>query len=529
MAQERTRFRTGWVTFANEVKAQARRQDQFVTTHPIAADIPDTLSTRVMFDAISYSKGASVLRQLVAWVGGEPFFEGVRTYFRRHEYANTELTDFLTALEQASGRDLKSWSKEWIETAGLNTIAADFETRDGKFSSFALVQQAPPEHPILRSHRLEVGLYDSADDGVVLRRRIELDVAGDRTDVPDLVGEPAADLVLPNDGDLAYVKVRFDSMSLDTIRRRLKMIRDPLARSMCWSAAWEMLQDGDFAASDYLEVVLNNLGEEADTRVIQNIVDKPRSTLSGIVYLLLGRVKAAIDLFGDPAKRTKAIDAYAAFLERSATEAESGSDRQLIFARAFVSAARSSDHLEVARGLLDDSSRFEGLEVGPDLRWLIVRSLAALGTASEELIASELARDPTDEGERMASRARAAFPTAEAKAKAWEAITRDESLSRTAMVDLIAGLQQTGQEELLRPYFKKYFAVLSEFWESRSAEVTQAFAVYAYPHFIVEEGTLAATDEYLDSSDPPPPLRRLLLESRDGVVRALEGRRRDSS
>lgn len=527
MAQEHTGFANHWVTFANDVKVQARRQDELPTTHPIAASIPDTLSTRVMFDAISYSKGASVLRQLVAWVGEEAFFEGVRNYFRRHEYGNTELNDFLAALEQSSGRDLQAWSKEWIETAGVNVISPAFETRNGAYSSFSIVQEAPPDYPTLRSHRLGVGLYDLTARGIEPRKRVDLEIAGSSTPVPELAGQKVPDLLLLNDGDLTYAKLRFDERSLETVKERLREVRDPLARALCWSTAWDMVRDAELSAGDYLSLVTNNIVTETDITVLQDVLDKPRSTLSGIIVVLLGRVKAAIEVFGNPDKRDRAVESLAIFLEAAAENAEPGSDHQLLFARGFASSARSPEHLRTVGKLLE-SDVFEGLEVSPEFRWLIVRSLASAGAAEEEIISAEQQRDPTDEGNRQAARARASRPDAQAKAAAWESIVGDTSLSRPALVDLIAGVQQTGQEELLRPYAEQYFRSLPIIWDTRSIEISQAFAMYAYPHFLVDDETVAMTDEYLQSRDPAPPLRRLLLEGKDGLLRAQKGRARDA-
>src|SRR5207244_6691008 len=214
-----------WTTFANSEKTWAYYQDQLPSTHPIGADMPETESIHTNFDGITYAKGASVLRQLVAWVGEEAFLDGIARYFRRHEYGNTDLSDFLTALEETSGRDLHAWSKEWLQTAGVNVLRPRFETEDRDdrdvFSSFAILQEAPPAHPTLRRHRLAVGLYDATDIGLVRRTRVELDAEGDRTEVPELIGEPVPDLVLVNDDDLTFAKIRLDQRSLATAVQRL--------------------------------------------------------------------------------------------------------------------------------------------------------------------------------------------------------------------------------------------------------------------------------------------------------------------
>nr|MDP9498006.1 aminopeptidase N [Actinomycetota bacterium] len=252
-----TRWTGAWTTFANVEKTWAYRQDQLPSTHPIAADIRDMEDVRVNFDGITYAKGASVLKQLVAWVGQDAFLAAMRAYFRRHEYGNTVLADLLGELEAASGRDLSSWSAEWLETAGVNTLRPVFETGpDGTFTSFAIVQEAPEQHPALRSHRVAVGCYDLVDGALVRTAREELDVVGARTEVPALVGRPRPDLVLVNDDDLAYAKIRLDEGSLATLLRHVGDVRESLPRALCWSAAWDMTRDAEMAARDYIELVV---------------------------------------------------------------------------------------------------------------------------------------------------------------------------------------------------------------------------------------------------------------------------------
>jgi len=509
-----TRFTGAWTTFTNSEKTWAYYQDQLPSTHPIVADMPDTESIHTNFDGITYAKGASVLRQLVAWVGGDEFRDGVRRYFRRHEYGNTDLSDFLTALEESSGRDLQAWAKEWLQTTGVNVLRASFDLEDGgdRFRSFHVVQEAPPESPILRPHRVAIGLYDAEEGSLKRRRRVELDVAGSNTEVDALAGERAADLSLVNDEDLAYARIRLDPRSLQTVTDHLGQVEDPLARALCWGAAWDMVRDAEMPTRSFLSLVLGNIHAEGDIGVVQRI---------------LGQLAGAIESYSDPGNRDAARESLAEFALDALRSASPGSDVQLVWARAFASVARSQEHVAIVRGLLDGDMGVEGLDVDTELRWHLVRSLAAAGVGDEGLIRSELERDPTDTGRRHAASARAARPTRQAKAEAWASITGDASLTTAMLGATMQGFQAPGQEELLRLYIEPYFEALGPMWRDRTLEVAVLFARAMFPSQVVERATVDATDRYLDRAGVPGPVNRTVVEGRDGVLRALRARVRD--
>lgn len=507
-----TRFTDAWTGFATRIKGWAYRQDQLPTTHPITADIGDVEATHLHFDGITYAKGASVLRGLVAWVGKEAFTRGVRRYFERHAWGNTELADFLGPLEEASGRDLGAWSKAWLETSGVNTLRPDVEADDRVYTRFDVLQEAPSDHPILRPHRLGIGLYDASDDGLVLRRRVETDVTGERTPVDELVGEPPADLVFPNDDDLAYAKVRFDPASYETLVGRLAELPDPLARAVAWGAAWDMVRDAELPASDYLRLVEGNATRERNLTIVSR----------------LGRTADLLARYADPGKRERALERLAAVSREAMRDAEPGGDLQLAWTRAYVDAATSPGQLDELRGLLDGSIEVDGLAVDTDLRWQIVRALAASGAADEDVIAAELERDPTDQGERHAAAARAARPTAEAKAEAWERATASD-LPLATLRAIASGFGQPTQPELLEPYREPYFSELGRFWADRGVDLALGFAGGFYPHALIDPETAERTERYLSEEDPPVPIRRILLEGADDVRRALRARARDAS
>jgi aminopeptidase N len=510
---EATRWNEAWTTFADTEKTWAYRQDQLPTTHPIVADIPDVNSIHLNFDGITYAKGASVLRQLVAWVGADQFMEGMRRYHKRHEYGNAELADFLADLEDASDRDLHAWSKEWLETAGANTLRPRFETDGRSFTSFAVLQEAAEKWPTLRSHRIAVGLFDAGEDGISRRTRVELDVVGERTEVPELLGQRIPDLVLVNDGDLTFAKIRLDERSLATAIDRMGDLHDSLARTLCWTACWDMTRDAEMRARDYVRLVVGNIDRESKISVVQS---------------LLGQAASAINVYGDPANRDAAGQALAEAALEHLQGAEPGSDWQLVWARSFISNARSKDHLDLIRGLLDGLAGFEGLVVDTEFRWHIVKSLAADGAIDDDVIGAEYRRDPTDRGSRHAAAARAARPSETAKAEAWRLIVEDSSQPLALVEEVMAGFHQFGQEVLLAPFVERFFEDLPAVWASRDLPEALEFGRGMYPHLIIEEPTVARTDEYLARPDVPGPVRRLLLEGKDGVLRAMRARAVDA-
>jgi aminopeptidase N len=510
---EATRFKNGWVTFANQYKAGARRQDQLPTTHPVAADIPDIESVYLNFDAITYNKGACVLRQLVAYVSQDTFLRGVQRYIKQRQYSNASLADFLSDIEAGSGRDLKAWSKLWLETAGLNTLRPLATSQSETIGSLAIQQEAPPEFPTIRPHRLAVGLYDRKSDGLQLRRRVELDVADASTPVKDFDGERLADLLLVNDLDLTYAKIRLDERSLATASEHLAELTDPLARAITWAALWDMLRDAEIPARRYLPLILNNIHGETDIGVVQD---------------LLAQAASAIFVYGDPANQEAALRTLADHSLRALDGAPAGSDLQLAWAHTFISTARSPEHLSIVRGLLDGIKVFTGLKVDTDLRWAIVNALAGVGK-DDGLIDAELKRDPTDEGQRYAAAARAARPTAEAKEQVWAALLEDLTLPLATMRSMMRGFHRFDQRRVLEAYAARYFQALANVWKERDIEIGLAFARMMFPSVIVGDHTIKVTDQYLARENVPGPVRRVLLEAKDSMQRAMRARAADAA
>ncbi|REK85654.1 aminopeptidase N [Streptomyces inhibens] len=510
-----------WTTFANSMKTWAYRQDQLPSTHPIMAEIRDLDDVLVNFDGITYAKGASVLKQLVAYVGMEEFFKGVQAYFKAHAYGNTRLSDLLGALEETSGRDLKTWSKKWLETAGINILRPEIEVdAKGSVTSFAVRQEAPAlpagatGEPVLRPHRIAIGCYDLKDGKLVRTSRIELDVDGERTEVPFPKDTPRPAVFLLNDDDLSYAKVRLDEESLKVVTEHLGDFTESLPRALSWASAWDMTRDAELATRDYLSLVLSGIGKETDIGVVQS---------------LHRQVKLALDLYAAPEWRDTGLATWTEAALEHLRAAEPGSDHQLAWARAFAASARTDAQLDLLQGLLDGTEEISGLVVDTELRWSLLERLAATGRADEKAVAAELERDKTSAGERHAATARAARPTPEAKAEAWASVVESDKLPNSLQDAVIGGFVQTDQRELLAPYTAKYFDAVKGIWESRSHEMAQQIAVGLYPALQVSQETLDATDAWLSSAEPSAALRRLVTESRAGIERALKAQAADAA
>src|SRR4051794_4572707 len=514
-----TRWRDAWATFANVEKTWAYRQDQLPSTHPIATDAPDVQTAEVNFDGITYAKGASVLKQLGAYVGVDAFLAGLREYFVEHAYGNTTLADLLRALEKSSGRNLGDWSKLWLETAGISTLRAEFDVdADGTFTSFDIVQSVPTgtaASNTLRPHRLAVGLYEEQGGKLVRTERVELDVNGERTAVAELIGKKQPAMLLVNDDDLTYCKQRLDEQSLHTLRSGgIAKLESPLARALCWSAAWDMTRDGELATRDYVQLVVAGAAQETDIGVMQSLT---RQALR------------ALDIYADPEWAPTGYAALADAALSALHAAAAGSDHQLGWMHAVLGSARTDEHVAFLRGLLSGTEVPEGLAVDEDLRWAIVQTLSALGAVGADEIQAELERDPSAAGQRYAATARALQPTPEAKAEAWRLAVDDDSLANAIQEAVIGGFAHPTQGRLLAPYVERYFAEVRGVWDRRTSELAQNVVVGLFPTWssTIEPATVAAADAFLADRDVPAALRRLVSEGRADVVRALNARAAD--
>ncbi|MGA5303592.1 aminopeptidase N [Nucisporomicrobium flavum] len=510
---EATRFTETWTTFAMQRKAWGMRADQRSSTHPVApADVDDTALALLNFDGISYAKGAAVLRQLVAYVGDKAFLAGLNEHFAAHAYGNATLADLLAAVSRASGRDLGAWADVWLRREQVNTLRAEVErTGDGRYAQVTLVQTAPDEHPVLRPHKLCLGLYDRGADGAVaLRRMIEVDVDpetdGARTVIAELAGEPVADLLLVNDGDLAYAKIRLDPESAAAVPAVLPLLDDSLARAVLWSGMLDAVTDGERPVAELVTLVLAALPVEREVVIVEDV---------------LRMTRALVDRYPTPESRPAALEMLAQACDRLVAAAEPGSSRQLAGVRGLIGSSVDTARLQ---GWLDGENVPDGVAVDADLRWLILQRLVVLGAAGPERIEAELARDRSAQGEQAAARCRAALPDPEAKARAWEFVISDPDASNRILEATAQGFWQPEQLALVEPYAERYFADMPGMLARRTGMSGERLAVTAYPSVVVAERTRELAAELLGRGDLSAILRRVVTDGDDDVRRALHAR-----
>ena len=507
-----TKYTNSWTEFTGARKNWAYRQDQLSSTHPIAVDMKNMEEVRTNFDGIAYAKGASVLQQLVAHVGKDNFFAGLRKYFAKHAWGNTVLSDLIVELEATSGRDLTEWTRTWLQTAGVNTFRPEIKVADGKYSEVAVLQEVPliPEgSKELRPHRMAVGLYDVKNGKLERRKSIELDVTGARTVVDGLAGEAVADMLLINDHDLTYGKIRFDETSIATLKKHLGDLTDPLTRALCWSATWDMHRDGELSASDYLEIVLNSLGKENEASVIS---------------AQLGQLDTSVHLYSAPEKRESLRAKRSAGLYKLATEAKPGSDEQLALARGFANGATKADASKI-KDIFEGS--MPGLTIDTEMRWALVKALADRGVFGNKEIDAELERDNTADGVRHAAEARALIESASSKEDTWNKLTSTE-LSNHIQRHMLIGINCPFQQDLYEPYVDKYFAIVKKMWDENSYEIGKQFADFAFPRYAPTAENLAKAEKWIaDNANASDGVMRCVKEGRDAMKRALNAQKAD--
>ena len=512
---EATEWHGAWTTFTALEKSWAYRQDQLPSTHPIVAEINDLEDVQVNFDGITYAKGASVLKQLVAWVGQEKFLAGVANYFKKHAYQNTELNDLLFELEATSGRELRSWSKLWLETAGVNTLRPIIETDSaGQITSFAVTQTAIAEQPTLRPHRMAIGFYDLVNDKLTRVHRVEIDVDGAETPVSELVGLKLPALVLLNDDDLAYAKIRLDDSSWKTALQNLSKFEDSLARTLVWGAAWDATRDAEANPRDFIRLVLNNIASETE---------------STTMLTLLRQLVTTANSFVAPQHRDSVISEVGSALLNLARNAKPGSDAQLQFTKFFALFANNDQLLSALQDIREGKEQLAGLKIDADLNWELLAGLVVGGRADESAIDQQLALDNTSNGQKAAAGARAMLPTAAGKEKAWHTLTRTHDLSNILVDAASLGFVRVQDPQLLEPFVAEYFDNAVRIWNSNTFKIAEYLIENLYPLPLASQQLATTTKNWIDDAaiKQIPALRRILVESLSNVERALKAQQRD--
>jgi len=506
---EATEWTEAWTTFASLEKSWAYRQDQLPSTHPIVAEINDLEDVQVNFDGITYAKGASVLKQLVAWVGQEKFLAGVAAYFKKHEFGNTELNDLLVELEEQSGRELRTWSKLWLETAGVNTLRPAIESDGaGTITAFAVEQTAIAEHPTIRPHRLAIGFYNLVEGQLSRTHRLELDIDGARTEAPELIGLSRPDLILVNDDDLAYAKIRLDQKSLEFALNNLGKFEDSLARTLIWGSAWDAARDAEVAPRDFIRLVLNNIEFETESTT--------RLTL-------LRQLTTAVRSFVAPVNRPEMLAEVATRLLELARSAKPGSDAQFQFVRFFAQFANLETHFDALSDLLAGKEKLDGLEIDADLKWELISGLVVGGRLGQDDIDSALAADNTANGQKAAAGASAAVATAESKAATWHTLVETSQLSNTLLDAASLGFGRVLDDALLEPYVDQYFDRALHMWNSNTFKIADYLLVNLYPIGLASAELAEKTRTFIERPEISEiaALRRILVENLANVDRAL--------
>ncbi|WP_179382084.1 aminopeptidase N [Streptomyces sp. SA15] len=502
IATEATRFTDAWTDFAITRKCWGYDADQRPSTHPVAPDpeaVPDTASALLNFDGISYAKGASALRQLVAWLGEKDFLAGINTHFARHKFGNATLADFIDSLAGATERDVHAWADAWLRTTGADTLTPRI-TPDGGTCTLTV------DHTGSRPHRIAIGLYDQdvADEGrhLILRERLDLDIP--HTTTHPIGKRPA--LLLLNDGDLTYTKIRFDPESFTTLTTALSRLPDPLTRAVAWNALRDAVRDGQLPPSTYLDAARTHLPHETDLAVVQGVLAFASAQIA--------------DRYLTPEARPAALATLSSLCRDLIRRTEDGDNPglRLIAVRHFIDVAA---HPDTIAAWLTDGTVPGGPELDPELRWRVLGRLAVLGATDETTIAAELDRDPSATGQEGAARCRAALPDPDAKAKAWQAMFATDDLSNYLFTATAQGFWQPEQTDLVRQYVPRYYEDAVAVAARRGPAIAEAAGRWAFPGYAVDAKTLSLGEQCLREADPIPALRRKLADQLDDLTRAL--------
>jgi len=512
---ESTKYKHAWTEFNSVRKNWAYRADQLTSTHPIAVEMEDLDDVRTNFDGISYAKGASVLQQLVAHVGRDNFIAGLRKYFAKHAYKNTELSDLITELEATSGKDLTAWVATWLRTAGVNTLRPVVTLDGDKYASVSVKQEVPPM-PVgskeLRPHHLFIGLFDLHDGTLVRRESIEVDIDGELTEIKEFAGKKAADLLLINDHDQSYAKLRFDERSVETMKSYEGKLDDSLARGLIWASLWDSTRDGELSASDYINIALNALKGETDI-----------SMITATFMQIDTAIWAYVAPQNRDAMRLAVANAAEAFLDK----AKPGSDHQLQYARAFTNNAVTPAQFDRLKAMLDGA--VDGLTIDADLRWYIFLCGVKRGIYGPTEIAAEADRDKTAHGKQYVAFAHAAIPSVAAKAAAFKSVTTDD-LSNSIHSYKCRGFNESIHGDLLEGFVDEYFDAILKVWATKGFEIAETTATLTFPTWAISDETVKKAQHWLDvtGKDASHALRRTVAEGRDAMTRALKARAVDA-
>ena len=537
-ASEAAGFTEAWVSFASTRKAWAYLEDSRpATTHPIVAQVDDVEAARQAFDGITYAKGASVLKQLVAYVGQDAFLEAAGRLFERSAYGNAALDDFLDVLSQVSGRDMQDWARAWLHTAGPSILTNEVVVDGGRIVSLTLRQEGTDPTTgelVLRPHTLVVGLYSLDEDGALVRtHRLPVTMETEQVEVSEAVGLPAPDVVLVNDEDLTYAVVRPDDDSLSCLAASLGSVRDPMARALAWSMLHNLLRDAFIGSPLFVEAVLAHADDDTEPGTLATLLSqalRAASRYSGpkTRRALLDRLLAD-DPTGDPEDSAPLPGRGGWGRLRAAAP---GSDSQLVRARAWLEAAGQAGRLsQQSRVQVTDRIRLllngglPGLEPDADLRWRALTALAQLDAVGAGELAAQRKADPTAKGITHYLRASSSAPREELKTEIFERLLNESFLSNDHIDALIAGFAVDAHRELTALFTARYLQELQRMWSGRGQEIATRLVTGLFPACGDEADAQAVGDWLEGHPEAPLALRRLVLKGLDDLRRALAARR----
>ena len=500
-----------WAAFCYREKPRAYQADALPGRQPMSSPVASAADARFRLPALTYSKGAAVIRQLAALIGDDAMRAGLADFMRRFGGGSAALADLIGCLSRSSGRDLGGWADEWLRTEGASTLRGVLvPAPDGTIESLTVRQDEP------RTHRLWIGLYDRSGAGLRRRNVISAEISGAASEVPVPAGEAMPDALVLNDGDLSYAEISFDPGTLEALARAAMDVGDPLTEAVCWNAAWRMVTaasaaTGTLAAADFAGLVIRRLGRSVSVPV------------AGI-EVLLERAVTAADLYTSGTERAGLRVAIASACLGGMSAAAAGSPRQRALAAGFAASAHSVEQLALVRLWLDGGSRPEGLAVDGDLRGTLLRALAARGLVADDDLDALVAADPVA-GEQNRATCRALRPDAAAKLQAWAAALAVGQDWRMAVASA-RGIWVPGQEVLLgrswlAEYRDRYFAEALPALDGREVSVMRHLARALYPATLAEPTTLAATAAALERGDRLSLGLRLVLLEQEAILRSV--------
>ncbi|GAA4407506.1 aminopeptidase N [Fodinibacter luteus] len=499
---EVTEFADAWVEFGVVSKMWGYAAERAPSTHPVAGSpAPDALSALGNFDGISYAKGASVLRQLIAHVGDEAFTAGVTEYLRSHAFGNGELAEFRAAMEVASGRSLAAWSAAWLETAGADRLAVEHGV---------LLRTPPADHPADRPHTLDVAAFAGGRE----LARVDVVAECDRTPVPGLDAVPPGAIVVPNASDLTWAEVSLDAATTDALVEGLADVPDADARAVVWVALLGAVHRAEVDPRTALAVFAAAWPRETSSAV-----------LSRVALLVTTQV---VPLFLPPAEQEPALarvaDAADELLARAAgIRGDAGSALAVLAARVWARTGSDTDRLR--RWAAGDGIP-DVLEGDDDFRWGVLRRLATLGRLADDEIEAAEAADRSLAGSLAALGVRAVRPTSAAKEWAWGRLRDDTELSNHAALAVGGGFWVAPDPELVRPYVDRVGDLLVGMSARMGDDALSRVVTAMHPTRLVEEATATASGAILARADLTPGVRRAVVDADHELREALASRRR---